>query len=78
MPHMSFGAFTGQSATVLPFLKRVAVSEDVLQVVAGLSDAFDEAEELLSAPGIELVTAEAFEAAMRSEIIGTNTANMDE
>jgi hypothetical protein len=42
-----YGAFTGESATVLPFLKRTAFSEDILQVVTGLSHAFNEAVELL-------------------------------
>jgi len=49
--HVRLGAFTGQSATVFPFLKRAASSEDILQVVTSLSHAFDEAVELLGAAG---------------------------
>ena len=37
-------------------------SEDILQVVTGLSDAFDEAVELFGAGGVELVAAMAFQA----------------
>ena len=56
------GALTGQSATVLPFLKWSTFSEDVLEIVTGLLHAFDEAVKLLSASGIGLVTAVTFEA----------------
>ena len=64
-----FGALTGQSATVFPFHKWGAVSEDILEVVTSLSDAFDKAVELLSAAGIWLVTAVAHRVSPRVSLL---------
>ena len=62
---MFLGAFTGQSATVFPNPWREAFLEEILEVMGGFPQAFDEAEESLGLGGIVRVAAQVFEAGDR-------------
>jgi hypothetical protein len=55
---MLFGAFTGQSATVILLVERRDLSKDFVQVITGLSHTFDEALQLLGTGRILHVTTE--------------------